>query len=170
MKPSVQIIYAEPQYFPSFHKALAAVAAEKIYIETVEVPELESVEKFQGKLIAVNAPVYYAIKDGQVVGWCDISIKDNPRMKHRGGLGMGLVDGYRGQGLGTQLLEAALKHAKEIGLEKVELAVYASNPAAIALYRKLGFFEEGCIKNYRKLDGQVFDALMMARYLCSEQQ
>lgn len=165
MKPSVQIIYADPKYFPSFHKALAAVAAEKIYIETIEVPELESVEKFQSKLIAENAPVYYAVQDGRVVGWCDISIKDNPRMKHRGSLGMGLIDGYRGQGLGSQLMEASLQHAKKIGLEKVELAVYTTNPAAIALYRKHGFIDEGCIKNYRKLDVQVFDALMMAMFL-----
>lgn len=165
MKPTVQIIYADSRYFASFHKALASVAAEKIYIETIEVPELESVEKFQGQLIAQNAPVYYAVSDGHVVGWCDISIKDNPRMKHRGGLGMGLIDGYRGQGLGTQLLRAALKHAKEIGLEKVELAVYATNTAALALYRKMGFVDEGCIKNYRRLEGQNFDAVMMAHFL-----
>ena len=165
MKPSIQIIYAEASLIPSFHKALSAVAAEKIYIEAVEAPELESVEKFQGKLMSTNAPVYYALADRQVVGWCDISLKDNPRMKHRASLGMGIIDGYRGQGVGTQLLEAALKHAKEIGLEKVELQVYASNSVAIALYRKQGFVDEGCIRDYRRLDGRSFDALMMSRIL-----
>ncbi len=165
MKPSVQIIYAEASYIASFHKALGAVAAEKIYIESIEAPELVDIEKFQLKLIADKAPTYYAVEGERVIGWCDISLKNNPRMKHRGGLGMGIVDGYRGQGIGTQLMTAALKHAKEIGLEKVELSVYTSNVTAIALYRKLGVVEEGCIKSYRKLDGQDFDALTMARFL-----
>ncbi len=165
MKPSVQIIYAEASYIPSFHKALEAVAAEKIFIETVEAPELVDIEKFQLKLIAERAPAYYAIEGEKVVGWCDISFKNNPRMKHRGGLGMGIIDGYRGHGIGTKLLVAALKHAKEIGLEKVELHVYTSNSAAIALYRKQGFFDEGCIRDYRRLEGRSFDALMMSRIL-----
>lgn len=117
--------------------------------------------EFIGKMIAKDWPAYYALDGDKVVGWADISPFNNPRLAHRGSLGMGIISGYRGRGLGTQLLKAALEHAKKIGLEKVELTVYTDNAGAIALYRKLGFEDEGLIKHYRKLDGRYFDCLAM---------
>lgn len=47
----------------------------------------------------------------------------------------------------------------------MELSVYTSNVAAIALYRKFGFEEEGVQLRYRKLDGEYFDVLNMAKFL-----
>lgn len=162
---SVEILYPSEIYFQSFHYALGVVAKELIYIEMIEAPPLEKVSTFQADLIAKNGPVYYAINSQKVVGWCDIFPEKNPRQCHRGSLGMGLLPEFRGQGLGSKLLDAVIKHAKNFGLEKVELNVYTTNLPAIALYRKFGFKEEGLIKNYRKLDGQYFDCLAMAKFL-----
>jgi RimJ/RimL family protein N-acetyltransferase len=160
-----EIIYPSEKYFKSFHEALSTVANERIYIEMVEAPPIEEVSSFQSGLIAKNGPVYYAINNDRVVGWCDVFPESNPRQSHRGGLGMGLIPEFRGQGLGSQLLSAVLDHAKKFGLEKVELHVYTSNIAAIALYKKFGFEQEGLIKKYRKVDGQYFDCLAMAKFL-----
>lgn len=163
---SVEIIYADPDYIPSFYQALSSVASERIYIEMIEPPTYENVKKYQVGLIEKNCPVFYALNEkDQVVGWCDIGVSENPRLKHRGHLGMGLVAEYRGQGVGSRLMTQALEHSKTIGLEKVELQVYTSNEAAIALYKKMGFQEEGLIRNYRQLDGRVFDVLVMAVFL-----
>ena len=162
----VQIVYANEEYFKSFHEALAQVAKERIYIEMLEPPRLEDVAAYQTGLIQKNGPSFYAVNEkNQVVGWADIFPEDNPRQSHRGSLGMGLVSEYRGQGIGTKLLQAVLKKAQEFGLEKVELNVYTSNTNAIKLYRKLGFSEEGIIKKYRKLDGIYFDCMIMAKEL-----
>lgn len=161
----VRIEYADEKYFKSFHEALSSVAQERVYIEMVEAPPLENVAAFQRGLILRNGPVYYAIELHRVVGWCDIFPEDNPRQSHRGTLGMGLLPEYRGRGIGAELMRAALVHAKSFGLEKVELNVYTSNAAAVALYRKMGFEEEGLIKKYRKLDGRYFDCLLMAKHL-----
>lgn len=120
---------------------------------------------FQKSLIEIDGPVYYALEDGKVVGWCDVFPEDNPRTRHRGGLGMGILPQYRGKGIGSQLLDAVLKHAKKFGLEKVELNVYTSNTAAVALYRKFGFEQEGLIRKYRKLDGEYFDCIAMGKFL-----
>jgi RimJ/RimL family protein N-acetyltransferase len=160
-----QIIYANEQYFPSFYEALSAVAKERIYIEMIEAPPFEKVSDFQRGLIAKNGPVYYAINDNQVVGWCDVFPEDNPRQNHRGELGMGLLPEFRGKGLGSKLLTSVLTHAKQFGLEKVELNVYTTNLPGIALYKKFGFEQEGLIKKYRKLDGQYFDCLAMGKIL-----
>ncbi len=126
---------------------------------------LKKVSAFQNNLIEKNGPVYYAIKNDRVVGWCDIFPEENPRQNHRGNLGMGLIKEFRGQGLGTKLLSSVLDHAKKFGMEKVELNVYSSNTHAIALYKKLNFEQEGLIKNYRKLDGEYYDCLVMGKFL-----
>jgi ribosomal protein S18 acetylase RimI-like enzyme len=162
---SVEIVYPSEKYFPSFHDALSIVARERIYIEMTEAPLLEKVSGFQQELISKNGAVYCAIDNEKVVGWCDVFPMSNPRLAHRGGLGMGLIPEYRGRGVGTKLLSSVLDHAKRSGLEKIELYVYTSNTPAIALYRKFGFLEEGIIKHYRKLDGVYFDCLAMGKFL-----
>jgi ribosomal protein S18 acetylase RimI-like enzyme len=48
----------------------------------------------------------------------------------------------RGEGIGTQLLEALIKRAREDGFSSLSLSVERANPAA-ALYRRLGFVETG---------------------------
>jgi ribosomal protein S18 acetylase RimI-like enzyme len=161
----VQIIYAKEELIPSFHKTLDEVARERIYIEMVEAFPLEKVAAFQKSLIEKNAPVYYAVDNNRVVGWIDVGTGENPRLKHRASMGMGVQKNYRGQGLGSKLMKAALDHAKQIGLEKVELQVYTTNVGAIALYKKFGFEEEGVIRKYRKMDGKYFDAMMMGVFL-----
>ncbi len=165
MNSKIQIIYAEEKHFPSFHQTLDAVAREHIYIEMLEAPTLEKLTSFQNELIAINGPVYYALDDDQVVGWCDVFPSKNPRLNHRGGLGMGILATYRGQGIGSQLLSAIIDHSKKFGLEKIELEVYTTNTGAIALYKKFKFVEEGLIKNYRKLGDRYFDCLSMAKFL-----
>lgn len=162
---STEIIYPSERYFKSFHNALSTVAKERVYIEMIEAPPLEKVSSFQSGLISKNGPVYYAINNDQVVGWSDVFPEENPRQNHRGGLGMGLLPEFRGQGLGSKLLSSVLDHAKKFGLEKVELNVYTSNTPTVALYKKFGFEQEGLIKKYRKLDGQYFDCLAMGKFL-----
>ena len=152
---TIEIVYPSEKYFKSFHETLGAVAAERIYIEMIEAPSLEKVSGFQSELIAKNGPVYYAIENERVVGWCDVFPSSNPRLNHRGSLGMGLLPDYRGKGIGSKLLSSVLTHAKNFGLEKVELQVYTSNTGAITFYKKLGFEQEGLIRKYRKLDASI---------------
>ena len=160
-----EIIYPSENYFASFHRTLDQVAREQIYIEMIEAKPFEEVARFQRKLIANHWPVYYAIEGMEVVGWVDITPSENPRLAHRGFLGMGLLKPQRGKGLGKKLLTSALAHAKKSGLEKVELSVYTDNVAAIRLYKKCGFKEIGIVKHYRKLNGRYFDCVEMELFL-----
>jgi len=52
---------------------------------------------------------------------------------------MAVVRPWRGRGVGTALMVAAIDWAREQGLHKLSLNVFAHNVAAIALYRKFGF-------------------------------
>ena len=57
MNQEIQIIYANEKYLESFHKLLGEVAKERIYIEMVEAPPIESTNAFQKRLIEQNAHV-----------------------------------------------------------------------------------------------------------------
>ena len=90
----IEIVYGNEKYFKSFYEGLTIVARKRIYIEMVEPPPFEKFVEYQQGLIEKKYPVYYAIKNEQVVGWCDVFPEKNLRKCHRGGLAMGLIPGY----------------------------------------------------------------------------
>lgn len=100
---------------------------------------------------------------GQVVGMADLARRKG-RMAHSGGIGMGLHDDWCGRGIGSALMRELLDIADSwLGLQRVDLTVYADNAPAIALYRKFGFVEEGRHRAFALRDGVFVDALTMAR-------
>ena len=79
-----------------------------------------------------------------------------------GEFGMLVDRGWRGRGVGSALIQAAITWARDHGLHKLSLEVFAHNAAGIALYRKCGFVEEGHrVKHYRRANGELWDALVM---------
>jgi len=83
-----------------------------------------------------------------------------------GEIGMAVAREWRGHGVGSALLAAAIDWARERGLHKLSLSVFAHNEAAIALYRKFGFVEEGRrVKHYRRASGELWDAIEMGLLL-----
>lgn len=110
-------------------------------------------------LLAIN-------KKGKVVGEVDIFVKHLARIRHNGLLTIGVLPAYQSQGLGTILMDHALLWAKEHGLLRIELAVFASNARARDLYKKFGFVVEGTRKDFLCHGDKSFeDDLLMAKYL-----
>jgi RimJ/RimL family protein N-acetyltransferase len=83
-----------------------------------------------------------------------------------GDIGMAVAREWRGRGVGSALLAAAIEWARELGLHKLSLGVFAHNAAAIALYRKFGFVEEGRrVKQMRRQSGELWDIVDMGLLL-----
>jgi RimJ/RimL family protein N-acetyltransferase len=83
-----------------------------------------------------------------------------------GEIGMMVAREWRGRGVGSALMTAAIDWARERGLHKLSLDVFAHNAAAIGLYRKMGFVEEGRrIKHYRRANGELWDSIEMGLLL-----
>ncbi len=66
---------------------------------------------------------------------------------------------FRKQGIGKTLLNHVLKSAREEGAARAFLEVRASNRAAIEMYKRFGFMEDGRRKEYYKDNHE--DAILM---------
>jgi RimJ/RimL family protein N-acetyltransferase len=79
-----------------------------------------------------------------------------------GEIGMMVAADWRGRGVGTALVAAAIEWARARGLHKLTLSVFPHNEAAIALYRKFGFVEEGRrTEHIRRASGELWDLIEM---------
>lgn len=157
----IEIAPIREALIPGWRAACESVAAERIYLGRVTLPPFDPDNPFPRTHIKNDWPSYVALDGGNVVGWADVTPVDIPECAHRGVLGMGVLASHRGSGLGRRLLEACLSHVPRTQMSKIELTVYRSNMAAITLYRRLGFVEIGTVRDYRRLDGVTYDALLM---------
>jgi ribosomal protein S18 acetylase RimI-like enzyme len=161
----IKIVPIAEEYIEGFCRCLDAVARERRHLAFVQAPPFESAREFVLSNIANNVPQLVALSGNDVVGWCDISPMKHEGFTHCGTLGMGVRKDFRRLGIGTRLLEHTIGEAKETGLERIELEVFASNTAAIRLYERAGFVVEGVKKKGRKLDGEYDDLVEMALFI-----
>ncbi|MGZ4353969.1 MAG: N-acetyltransferase family protein, partial [Gaiellaceae bacterium] len=83
-----------------------------------------------------------------------------------GEIGMMVAADRRGRGVGTALVAAAVEWARLRRLHKLTLSVFPHNDAALALYRKFGFVEEGRrARHIRRADGELWDLIEMGLLL-----
>ncbi len=106
-----------------------------------------------------------ALAGDDLIGWLILTRGSFEYNHHSAEIGMGLLSSYRGMGIGTALLQEAIAWARRAGLEKLCLGVRASNLPAQALYRKLGFAEEGRRSRQLKTAAGYDDELLMALFL-----
>ena len=161
MAPGVSVVPMTSAHVGGYRACLDAVARERSHLGLVEAPPLDVVRGWVEEGIQQGAPHFVALDGGTVVGWCDVVARTGVGFTHSGRLGMGLLPAYRGKGLGRRLLDAVLAEAWNTGLERIDLEVYASNEAAVALYRKTSFQTEGVKRRARFFEGSYEDVLIM---------
>lgn len=150
-------------HIQGFCDAVASVCRERIYLTSFDGFPAEQSRAFVQFNQAKGLPNLVAVHNGKVVGWCDINSSDRPVLKHTGVVGMGVIKDFRGKGVGTALLSAAIAAAKDAGLTRIELTVREENVNAIALYKKLGFEVEGVQRRAALVDGVYSNHVMMAQ-------
>lgn len=105
--------------------------------------------------------------EGAIVGTLNCETPQRRRLAHSTTFGISLAIGWRDRGIGRHLIQSLLDWATaHPHIEKVGLAVFATNERAIHLYRSLGFAEEG--RRYRsiKYDEHTYiDDVLMYRWV-----
>ncbi len=109
-----------------------------------------------------NEDFYFTIRkvsDETLVGF--ISLTEVLLRNRWGNLGIGILNAEnRGKGYGQEAIELLLAFAFDhIGLHKVRLQVHAFNQAALAVYQKLGFVQEGVNRESVYQAGKWYDQI-----------
>jgi RimJ/RimL family protein N-acetyltransferase len=120
------------------------------------------IDERAGQFARSAASAAVAVAGDRIIGMIHVEVS-----RHGfGEFGMLVVRDWRGRGVGSALVQAAIDWARGQGLHKLGLEVFAHNAAGIAMYRKCGFTEEGRrVKHYRRANGELWDAIVMGRML-----
>jgi diaminopimelate decarboxylase len=164
--PGVRVRPARPRDARSFLEAFSSVAAERRFIQT-EVPTAtaRSYRRRFRRSPGADGAHLVAVEGERVIGAISIRRGDHPATRHLATLGMFVVAERRGLGVGAALLAAAMRWAREQAIERVELTVYPHNEAALALYRRFGFEEEGRLRRHAKKSYGYEDEILMAAWI-----
>lgn len=162
----VVVRQAEEADFDGWFDIYAAVAAEGRWIgRELPVDREESRRWFLGTITSSGDPavglVAIADADGRQVG--QLGLHPHGGI---GDLGMAVHASWRGRGVGSALMGAAVDWGRDHELHKLALQLWPHNTAALGLYRKFGFVEEGRLhRHYRRRNGELWDAIVMGLVL-----
>jgi len=158
---------ARPKDARSFLKMWRTVVAEKQFVRSESVSRSvgyyrrhyfrRSWTDEQASLVAVHGD--------QVIGHLNVAREEGPMTRHVASLGMAVDPEWRGRGVGSALMTGVIRWAKEMGVEKLALSVYPHNEAALALYRKFGFKEEGRLTGHSKKSIAYVDEIVMGLWM-----
>jgi RimJ/RimL family protein N-acetyltransferase len=163
MSDDVIIRRSEIGDIESWRRTVGMVARESRFLAFQGTPPKRSAAALARMVMARGLPQFFAVVDGEVVGWCDIvPSSDREVFAHRGTLGIGLLEAYRGRGLGRALIETTVAAAWAFGFRRIELRARADNVRAIRLYKSVGFRLEGLMRRAVSLDGIDYDEVAMA--------
>ena len=154
---------AQPDDAEAWVSNVNAIGAERMYIMTEVLPRsVEEVRRQFGDADPRRELWLLAEVEGTVAGGADFRRGVHTKNSHVVGLGVAILKGYRGIGLGDALMRAGIEWARDMGVKRLKLGVFETNERALALYRKLGFVEEGRLKGEVVLDGKSVDEILMA--------
>jgi ribosomal protein S18 acetylase RimI-like enzyme len=103
-------------------------------------------------------------KAGRLLGTAGFYRETGPKVRHKGHIwGVYLAVELRGKGIGRQMMQAVIERAEKLeGLEQILISVAATQTAAIALYRALGFVSFGTEPRALNVNGQHIDEIYMS--------
>lgn len=114
---------------------------------------------------SANSVVIVAGLDGELAGYVELAGGTFRRNRYTTHVIIGVLAEVSGRGVGTGLLEEAMRWAAARGLHRIELNVMAHNHRAVALYERMGFLHEGRRVECLLVDGTFLDELSMAMIL-----
>ena len=114
--------------------------------------------------------VFGAFDGERLVGTVGIQRERPRKLTHKAVIwGVYVAPAFRKRGVGRKLLDHALAHAMSLaGLLRVNLGVNTANPAAIALYKSVGFEPFGLERGFLLVDGVLHDELHMALAIATQ--
>jgi len=112
-----------------------------------------------------KSTILVAEEENTLIGYLQAMGSNIKRIRHSAHLALGVVEQYRGKGIGTQLFEELFKWAKETEISRLELTVIKHNFKAFNLYRNMGFVLEGEKVNSLIINGEPVNEYYLYKLL-----
>jgi ribosomal protein S18 acetylase RimI-like enzyme len=142
------------------------VAEEGVYIEAETVADLLDHEEVILRHNDVQSRmVFVATVDEEVIGWVHLNLPEMEKLSHTAVLTVGVLPDYRGNGIGSTLLERGVRWADERDFEKLYNSVPSTNESAVAFLESRGWVVEAIREDHYHIDGDHVDEVMLATWL-----
>ena len=146
--------------------AIREALSDRTYIEgetLADVVESENVLFRHNELM--KRVFFVATIHGDVVGWVHINAPELKKLEHTAELTLGVIDEYRGHGIGSKLLDHGVDWALDHDFEKLYNSVPATNDRAIEFLESRGWETEAVREDHYRIDDEYVDEVMMAKRL-----
>ncbi|GAB7009479.1 GNAT family N-acetyltransferase [Halorubrum trueperi] len=142
------------------------VAKDGSYIEAETVADLIDYEEILLRNNSAESRMFFvATVEDQVVGWVHLDLPETEKLRHTAKLTVGVLDEYRGRGIGGTLLKKGSTWAGENDFEKLYNSIPATNEEARSFLEAHGWHTEAIREDHYRIDGEYVDEVMMARSL-----
>jgi diaminopimelate decarboxylase len=169
LPPEIRIRPARPRDARSYLDFWRAIVAEgrAVRTESVTSPVHVYRARFRRSWTDREAQIV-AVESGRVVGHVYVQRELHPVTRHVATLGIAVAADRRSLGIGSALMAEAIRWGRSVGVEKLMLSVYPTNAAAIALYRRFGFVDEGRLVRHSRKSYGYEDEVLMATWIGAE--
>ncbi|MEK4231000.1 GNAT family N-acetyltransferase [Solibacillus sp. FSL H8-0538] len=106
-----------------------------------------------------NCTILMCIFNGQFAGYAMIQGSVSTRTKHIATVRIAVKQQFKGNGIGSALLEQCEVWAKENSIERLEAAIMSHNETALSLFKKHNYLVEGTRHHGVKIEADYFDEL-----------
>jgi GNAT superfamily N-acetyltransferase len=152
---SIFIRAAEHEDVPSLVRLRLANAERHVQLDPViyRVPDIEAVRRDLEQVLSAESKVLILIAEvaGEVVGMVEVVLLADP-LDHQiliprraAEIHTVVLDGHRGEGVGSALLAAAEQTAAERGVSIIYAGIFAPNKQAVRFYSSAGFGARGTL-------------------------
>ncbi len=158
---------AEPEDSCEIIDTIRSKALERSYVLMEQYGSGEDSEKdFIGGLDREKNLLIVAASDEDVIGCLAALQAGGGRQEetaHILHVGLHLREAFRGLGIGSKMLDYAIKWAKEKGYRKLEASIFTINRRSLTLFRKAGFREEGVRHQRIRMGKDYIDEVLMGK-------
>ena len=108
--------------------------------------------------------MFFVEHNGQIIAMAGICMYEQNLYKHNAQLqALYVSKEFRGQGLGSQLMQARIDHCINSDITNIICEIVSSQTASLKLHEKFGFEIVGRYKDFVKYNDQYFDNIYLQR-------
>ncbi len=130
-----------------------------------KIPPENQLKMIEGIKKKDNSTILVAEAEKELIGYMFILGGGARRQRHTAYIVVGVLEEYRGRGIGTKLFNEMDKWASNKNIHRLELTVVIDNTAGVVLYKKMGFEIEGIKKDSLLINDEFLDEYYMTKIL-----